>query len=113
MMGKQQTTRRGPKCYHCGKFGHIKRNCRELAKSERRFDSSQKTKGTEHHAHKTSMKRRVTSSSDSESAGLVVSHALSASQLDDWIGRGLPATCVVTIIYLWSCITLQGLEKLY
>ena len=85
MMGKQQTTRRGLKCYHCGKFGHIKRNCRELAKSERRFYLSQKTKGTEHHAHKTSTKRRVSSSSDSESAGLVVSHALSASQLDDWI----------------------------
>ena len=52
MIGKQQTTRREPNCYHCEKVGHIKRNCKELAKSERRFESSRKTQETEHHAHK-------------------------------------------------------------
>ena len=60
-------------------------NCKELAKFERRFESSRKTQETEHHAHKTSSRRRVSSSSDSESAGLVVSHALSVRQWEGWV----------------------------
>lgn len=27
MTGKQRPKRKGPKCHHCGKFGHIRRNC--------------------------------------------------------------------------------------
>ena len=39
MFAGPRSRRKGPKCYHCGKFGHIKRNCRELAR-ENKFDSS-------------------------------------------------------------------------
>ena len=27
MTGKQRPKGKGPKCHHCGKFGHIRRNC--------------------------------------------------------------------------------------
>ena len=29
MTGKQRPKGKGPKCHHCGKFGHIRRNCNE------------------------------------------------------------------------------------
>lgn len=32
MTGKHRSIQRGPKCYHCGKLGHIKRNCHDLLK---------------------------------------------------------------------------------
>ena len=32
MTGKQRPKARGPKCHHCGKFGHIQRNCNEWIK---------------------------------------------------------------------------------
>ena len=33
MMSKHQASRKGLKCHHCGRFGHIKRECRMLLKS--------------------------------------------------------------------------------
>lgn len=88
MTGQHRWKGKGPKCHHCGRFGHIKRDCEELSS---RSDSHQKEgewKKTKHKAHKAQEKRRDTSSSDSESTGLVVSHALSASSVeaqDSWI----------------------------
>ena len=32
MTGKQRPKARGPKCHHCGKFSHIRRNCNEWIK---------------------------------------------------------------------------------
>ena len=34
MTTKQQFNRRGPKCRQCGKFGHIKKNCRSSSSTE-------------------------------------------------------------------------------
>ena len=49
MTGKQRPKARGPKCHHCGKFGHIRLNCDEWIKlsqcNERvrtKFNTSQK-----------------------------------------------------------------------
>ena len=33
MTSKHQTSRKGPNCHHCGRFGHIKRECRRLLES--------------------------------------------------------------------------------
>ena len=33
MTSKHQTSRKGPKCHHCGRFGHIRRECRMLLES--------------------------------------------------------------------------------
>ena len=49
MTGKQQPKARGPKCHHCGKFGHIRRNCNKWIKPSQcnewvrtKFNTSQK-----------------------------------------------------------------------
>ena len=62
--------RQGLQYHHCGKFGHIKRNCYDCIRAKR--SDAQK-------ANKAEVKRRDSSSSDSESAGMLVCHALSAS----------------------------------
>ena len=33
MMSKHRTSRNSPKCHHCGRFGHIKKECRMLLES--------------------------------------------------------------------------------
>ena len=71
--------RKGPHCHHCGKFGHIKRNCYDLIRTKR--SDAQR-------ANKAEVKQRDSSSSDSESTGSLVHHALSASvknRSDSWI----------------------------
>ena len=64
------------RCHHCGKLGHIKRNCRELSGEKL---SQKEKRSSNYKANKSSTKRQDCTGSDSESAGLVVSHALSAS----------------------------------
>ena len=79
LMVERQPRRKGPQCHHFGKFGHIKRNCYDLVKAKK--SGSQK-------ANKVEVKRRDSSSSDSESAGMLVCHALSVSaknHSDSWI----------------------------
>jgi len=76
----------GPKCYHCHKLGHIKRECPELTdmKSDRR--KKKVTKPT-HKVHRA--EARKNSYSSDESVGLVVrhDHALStaAGDVNSWI----------------------------
>ena len=84
-MTAKQPFKRGPKCHYCGKFGHIKRNCRKFAQ-ENKSDSSNQDK-PKHRANAAEARQTDSSSSDSESIGLVVRHAFtaSASKHDSWI----------------------------
>ena len=78
--------KKGPKCHHCGRFGHIKRNCWEL---KAKTDGDQKDgKGSKHKAYKAQVKQREHSDESDESSVLVVSHALSVSSIeaqDSWV----------------------------
>ena len=58
------------KCYHCGKAGHIKRNCR-LLKQKRPSRNESRPK-----ANKTAVRK---SSSDEDADALVIGHALHAA----------------------------------
>ena len=71
--------KRGVRCHHCGKLGHIQKDCYE--RGERKNYKSNKFQ------HKSSGKRK---SEDGTSIGLVAVHALAAdseceSQRNDWI----------------------------
>ena len=60
MTGQHHWKGKGPKCHHCGRFGHIRRNCRDLTRG--RNDSNQKEdRKTKHKAHSAQMKQRVSS----------------------------------------------------
>jgi hypothetical protein len=70
MFSNRQSKGKGPKCYHCGKFGHIKRNCRELNTLKHDGDKSEFNEGIDnkHKANITAKSRRTDSSSDSDEA---------------------------------------------
>ena len=70
-IGKQRYNNKGPKCYHCGKVGHIKCHCDELRRNHKNFKDSQNV----NFAEKTC---EDSSSSDSDYGLVVVSHALSS-----------------------------------
>ncbi len=89
LTGKQISKGKGPKCYYCGRFGHIKRNCRDFNDFVQSKDVYRETKKVsyKHKANKAGVKK-LSSSSDSESVGLIVSHALAISSekgLNSWI----------------------------
>ena len=92
--------KKGPKCHHCGKFGHIRRNCRKYAAQANKSDSSEteKPKSVKHKANTAEARESDANSSDSEgesnssssdsgSIGLVARHALSTSagRYKSWI----------------------------
>ena len=70
------------KCHHCGKLGHIKRNCRLL------FSEEMKSKSHRHgkeRANKATTSDVYSSDVDTDSDALVVCHALAASYTNIWI----------------------------
>ena len=84
---------RGPKCHHCGKFGHIRRNCNERGRIK--FNTSQKQTRNKLKANRTEVRRRDISSSDRDCIGLMVNHMMSPSssnRMKDWIVNS-GATC--------------------
>ena len=86
-MTAKEPFKKGPQCHYCGKFGHIRRNCRKFAQET--TNDREKTKSVKHRANTVETKQRDSSSSDSESIGLVVRHALpvslNAGSHDSWI----------------------------
>ena len=83
---------KGCRCHKCGKYGHIKKYCISIL-----VDKSQ-------HKHKhnanTTESKHIESSSDSESVGLVVQHALTSHfEKTVWIIDS-GATCHMCIIIM-------------
>ena len=73
----------GPRCYHCSKNGHIKRNCPKLTnKNEER-----RTFRQENANNITETKIKDTDSSDSDYGFMMVSHALLSNSVrkNNWI----------------------------
>ena len=67
--------KRPMRCNHCGRLGHIRKYCRDLIKVEK---ERQKEKDEKKKTHKAAPVSAHAKSSDSESSGLIASHALSA-----------------------------------
>ena len=84
---KHRKARKGPKCHHCRKIGHIKRECWKLAESS----------GKDHDAHPRSIVKKPhkkqkacateqeETDKDEEIVGLVAEHALATSKKSNWI----------------------------
>ena len=77
MFVNRQSKGKGPKCYHCGKFGHIKRNCREL-NSPKLDDDKNEAYDNKHKASNAAESRQAENSSDSDEVGLMINHAFSS-----------------------------------
>ena len=87
MTGKQRPKGKGPKCHHCGKFGHIRRNCNEWVKKKSDFNEKE-ARRNKLKVNKAKVRRTDSSSSDGDCAGLMVNHELSANStapLNEWI----------------------------
>ena len=88
MTSKRHINKKGPKCFHCGKFGHLKRNCRLLGESVKR-DYPKKngflTKKT---------KMEPSYSKNEHVVGLFAHHALTTNynEKSSWIVESI-ATC--------------------
>ena len=84
---KHRKAGKGPKCHHCGKIGHIKRECWKLGESS----------GKDHDAHPRSIVKKPhkkqkacaaeqeETDEDEEIIGLVAEHALATSKKSNWI----------------------------
>ena len=80
-MTSKHHNRKGPQCHHCGRYGHIKRECYQLTKgTEPKAEGKFKKKPARQKAY------AAEKESDEEIIGLVVEHALTASEtLTNWI----------------------------
>ena len=75
MMLQRHFKKRPIRCNYCGRPGHIRKYCRDLIKAEKERQKETDEKKKNHKAAPVSAHIR---SSDSESSGLIASHALSA-----------------------------------
>ena len=78
--------KRGPQCHHCGKFGHIQRNCRDRKKEEKPQNSD-----AEYHHRRPNYKPKQKANSaeireqesSSEEVGLVHQHVFAAGGVNE------------------------------
>ena len=78
--------RRGPRYHHCKRYGHIKRNCRELQGSN--YDNNHRGGMKPHKVNNVETAGTPDDNSYEVEAGLVVNHALSAENISSntyWI----------------------------
>ena len=105
---KHHINKKGPKCFHCGKFGHLKRNCRLL-----REDSKESVKRDypKKKAFLTKKTKMGPSCSKNEHVGLFAHHALTTNnnEKSSWIVDSR-ATC-----HMWhdidKFINMKKLDK--
>ena len=81
--------KRPSRCHFCHKLGHFKKECDEFLKVKGQIKSTHTKKKTKMGAFKVTITAEEGNSTDSESVGLVVQHALSAESAicarDRWI----------------------------
>ena len=88
MTSKHGTSRKSPKCHHCGRFGNIKRECRMLPEST---GKNQDNRTTSYSNKRLLRKQEVyaaeedTDEKGEEIVGLVTEHALSANRRSNWV----------------------------
>ena len=81
---KHYINKKGPKCFHCGKFGHLKRNCRLLGEDSK---ESVKKDYPKKKAFLTKKTKVEPSCSKNEHVGLFAHHALTTNnnEKSSWI----------------------------
>ena len=84
MASKQKNSKqkKGPRCFQCNEFGHLRRECPLLSK-ERKRDSKQKPKRKKAKAYEAEAENSSDSGEDSE--GFLAHHAMAASSANGWI----------------------------
>ena len=84
---EQRTRRKEVRCHYCKRIGHFKHDCFELA-ADRKAESEKKSGRQSANKAEVKRNRRDSSSSESESVGLVTRHARSTTvinQKESWV----------------------------
>ena len=84
MTSKHHINKKGPKCFHCGKFGHLKRNCRLFGEDSK---ESAKRDYPKKKAFLTKKTKMEPSCSKNEHIGLFAHHGLTTNnnEKSSWI----------------------------
>ena len=84
MTSKHHINKTGPKCFHCGKFGHLKHNCRLLGEDSK---ESVKRDYAKKKAFLKKMKVKPSCSKNEDVGGLFAHHALTTNnnEKSSWI----------------------------
>ena len=88
MTSKHRTSKKGPKCHHCGRFGHIKRECKMLLESPGKNQNNKTTS----YSNKRPLRKQKAYAAEEDTEGegeeivnLVTEHVLSANRRSNWV----------------------------